>query len=383
MVEPLSSTKANFPDARQRPGEDEPSPPLSSPEVVKPPTAPRRRLLIVELWGLGDLVIATPFLQAASQRYDVTLLAKPYARELGARFWPAVTVHSFVAPWTAFRRKYQLWKCPWRTIFRLARHRFDLGLSARWDPRDHWLLWILRVRRRLGFPRWRSEMFLTDRLIRPEPAAHRYEHWRAMGEALGLRLPPRHALAAPRPPGREILVHSGAGQPVRVWPLERYASVASRLRGLGYVVQVACDPDQRSWWLERGETGVAAPRRVSELLELIDRAGVFLGNDSGPAHLAAFCGVPPFTLFGPQLWEWFAPMHPRGICWEGKPCPYKPCSDYCRFPAPFCLTGVREEEIWPALLRFVRANLGEPTANPPANGSPAAYQNPQAPFQTT
>ena len=37
------------------------------------------KLLVVELWGLGDLIIATPFLQAASQRYEVTLVAKPYA----------------------------------------------------------------------------------------------------------------------------------------------------------------------------------------------------------------------------------------------------------------------------------------------------------------
>ena len=60
--------------------------------VVKP------KLLVVELWGLGDLVIATPFLQAASQRYEVTLLAKPYAMDLQSRFWPGVRVVPFVAP---------------------------------------------------------------------------------------------------------------------------------------------------------------------------------------------------------------------------------------------------------------------------------------------
>jgi hypothetical protein len=64
---------------------------------------------------------------------------------------------------------------------------------------------------------------------------------------------------------------------------------------------------------------------------LIDRAGAFIGNDSGPGHLAAFCGVPTFTLFGPQLPEWFAPLHPGSEWLEGKACPYKPCSDYCRY----------------------------------------------------
>ena len=65
----------------------------------------KAKLLVVELWGLGDLIIATPFLQAASQRYEVTLAAKPYALDLQRRFWPDVRVVPFVAPWTAFRFK--------------------------------------------------------------------------------------------------------------------------------------------------------------------------------------------------------------------------------------------------------------------------------------
>ena len=115
----------------------------------------KQKLLVVELWGLGDLVIATPFLQAASDKFDVTLLAKPYARDLKPRFWPDVNVVPFIAPWTAFRRKYRLHAWPWRHIFGLRKllgERFDVGLSGRWDPRDHLLLWLLRTRKRLGSP---------------------------------------------------------------------------------------------------------------------------------------------------------------------------------------------------------------------------------------
>jgi ADP-heptose:LPS heptosyltransferase len=62
----------------------------------------KSKLLIVELWGLGDLVIATPFLRAAADRFDVTLLAKPYAQDLQPRLWPNVKVAPFNAPWTTF-----------------------------------------------------------------------------------------------------------------------------------------------------------------------------------------------------------------------------------------------------------------------------------------
>ena len=96
---------------------------------------------------------------------------------------------------------------------------------------------------------------------------------------------------------------------------------------------------------------------VAELLALADRASAFIGNDSGPGHLAAFCGVPTLTLFGPQLPEWFGSLHPAAEFLEGKPCPYKPCSDYCRFAEPFCLRGITVAEVWPRLEAFVRKNL--------------------------
>jgi ADP-heptose:LPS heptosyltransferase len=328
--------------------------------------AAKPRLLIIELWGLGDLVIATPFLRAAAQKYEVTILAKPYARDLQSTLWPEAKVLPFVAPWTAFRQKYRLLAWPWHQMFRLRKEiralRFDVGLSARWDPRDHFLLALARVKKSYGFPRLGSQIFLSEPLARPDAGAHRYESWRTFGQALGLEMPARENIVIPRKGGdvrREILVHTGAGQPVRVWPLENYRKLVTRLREKQFHVQVACDPDQRDWWLQSGEADVATPATVSELLALVDRAGALIGNDSGPGHLAAFSGVPTFTIFGPQVPEWFAPLHPAAQWTEGKACPYKPCSDYCRFAEPICLTGWTEPEIWTRIEPFVRNVIGE------------------------
>src|SRR5262249_51253021 len=154
-----------------------------------------------------------------------------------------------------------------------------------------------------------SQVFLTHPLVRPDPRGHRYEHWRVMARTLGFELPARDELSFPaaRRDG-EILVHSGAGQPASVWPLDRFRQLIHPIPQKHYQVQVACDPDQTSWWLGAGEKNVVTPRTVSELLALVDRAGAFIGNDSGPGHVAAFCGVPSFILFGSGLPEWFAPL---------------------------------------------------------------------------
>jgi heptosyltransferase-2 len=241
---------------------------------------------------------------------------------------------------------------------KLAAEHFEFGLSARWDPRDHLLLKIFGAKNRLGFPRLRSRIFLTQPLARPEPQAHRYESWRVIACALNIQLPPRDKISLPAVRGREtVLIHTGAGQPVRVWPLEHYQRLAARLRREKIQVQIACDPDQRAWWLRAGEAKVATPSTVTELLALIDQAGAFIGNDSGPGHLAAFCGVPTFTIFGPQLPEWFAPLHPAAEWIEGKACPYMPCSDYCRFPTPHCLWNISEEEVGARVETFAAVHL--------------------------
>jgi ADP-heptose:LPS heptosyltransferase len=314
------------------------------------------------LWGLGDLVIATPFLRAAAGKFDITLLAKPYALDLQPRLWPGVKIESFNAPWTAFKNKYHFWRWPFLEIARLrqklvAAH-FDSGISARWDPRDHLLLKLFGVKNRPGFPRVGSRIFLTQPLVRPEPEAHRYESWRVIARALDIELPPRGKISIPAArSSKTVLIHTGAGQPVRVWPLEKYRNLAAYLRQKKIQVQIACDDDQCGWWRRSGEINAVTPKTAKELIALLDGAGAFIGNDSGPGHLAAFCGVPTFTVFGPQLPEWFAPLHPAAEWIEGKPCPYKPCSDYCRFATPFCLWHISEQEVFARVEIFLQKNL--------------------------
>jgi ADP-heptose:LPS heptosyltransferase len=323
------------------------------------------KLLVIQLWRMGDLIIATPFLRAACEKFSVTLVCMPAWQDMRERFWPEVNVIPFQAPWTAFKfsQKYRLYSWPWLKLFRLrnqiGRERFDVGLSARWDPRDHFFLAMAGVKQRLGFPRMGSQMFLTRPLKRPHPEAHVFEYWRILAQALELDLPSREKTPVPGAVTQRetILVHTGANQPVRVWPLERYRNMVLRLRSKGYRVQVACDPQQREWWLNVGEKNVIVPRTIKELIGTVDNAAVFIGNDSGPGHLAAIAGVPTFTVFGPQLPEWFAPLHPDSEWMEGGPCPYKPCSDYCFFPSPHCLLTITEGDVWQRVEKFVMRHV--------------------------
>jgi heptosyltransferase-2 len=294
---------------------------------------------VTELWGLGDLALAVPFLRAAAAAGRVVLLAKPHAAPIVARFAPGVELVPLVAPWTAFRGKYRLHRWPWgelgRALGALRARSLRAGVSARPDPRDHAILRLSGARRRIGFPRMGSSALLSEPLARPANP-HRAEHWARLALALGLSIP-RDAPA--RRSGRRVIMHAGAGQPTRLWPRQRFEALAAALQGKGWQTEI----------LDDSFTG------VERLLDKLDSADRFIGNDSGPGHLAALLGVPTFTLFGPQLPELFSPRHPGAAWVEGAPCPYKPCFDDCRFPEPRCLLAVEPGAVLERVLPWLEA----------------------------
>jgi len=294
---------------------------------------------VTELWGLGDLALAVPFLRAGAVAGRVVLLAKPHAAPIVARFAPGVELVPLIAPWTAFRGKYRLHRWPWRALgaaLRALRARgIGAGVSARPDPRDHALLRLSGAGRTYGFPRMGSGILLSHALPRPE-RPHRAEHWALLARALGLRIAQEEP---PRRSGRRVVMHAGAGQPTRLWPRQRFEALAAALQREGWQTEI----------LDDSFIG------VEQLLEKLDSADRFIGNDSGPGHLAALLGIPTFTIFGPQLPELFAPRHPGAAWVDGAPCPFKPCFDNCRFPEPRCLLAVEADAVLRRVMPWLEA----------------------------
>jgi ADP-heptose:LPS heptosyltransferase len=339
--------------------------------IVSP--APRPKLLVLELWGLGDLTFATPLLRAAVERYEVTLMAKAHARPLLEATFPTVRFVDFDAPWSAYRGKYRLWAWRWPALVglvaRLRRERFDAAVSVRNDPRDHLLMGLVRARERYGFPWARSHRLLNRPVQRSKPRQHKVEDWRDLGKALGF---PGMEAADPflnHPAYRSakvdallagvnkplVVLHPGARIPVRRWPEGYFAEIVRRLRAeFDFHLALIPDPDGYGRGLAPLCDQVLPQLDVQELVDVLGRVDFLFCNDSGPGHLAASCGRPAVVVFGPTDPEWFRPWGEQHHLAIRDICPYRPCFDYCKFREPYCMTKLLPDAVWPEMRAHLR-----------------------------
>ena len=142
---------------------------------------------------------------------------------------------------------------------------------------------------------------------------HTAEHAASAVFALGVpvtEIPPAKVTAATgrsrhAPAGPYAVIHATAATPEKTWRAENFCQLARELQSAGLTpVFVAAKGDDLSpfaGW----PTLAGAP--LAEVAQLLRDAALFVGNDSGPAHLAAASGVPQLVLFGPSDAEIWSP----------------------------------------------------------------------------
>jgi ADP-heptose:LPS heptosyltransferase len=127
--------------------------------------------------------------------------------------------------------------------------------------------------------------------------------------------PPPHYVPDPslvsRAPSGVAYLHPGAGKPKNRWPVDRFAEVAGDLLRRGLDVQVIEGPQD-------GGIAAAMERRLGRPLPVVSgetipmlaarfvRASIYVGNDTGPLHLAGAVGCPTVGVYGwsdPAEWK--------------------------------------------------------------------------------
>jgi len=300
-------------------------------------------VLLVRLWGLGNLALLGPILDGASERRVRLLTLRRNEAHVRAHH-PGVEVLTLPEPLHA-----GFAPALWSALRAIRRRPPDVII----DCEQFLRLPLLLLRAASGAPTvgldtpGQRRAQLLDLAVRHDPTRHTADTFAALAQAAGLdavtsdwrltvdaRARARLLDRLPLGRGPLVVVHPGSGEhfPGRRWPAERFGQLAARLAHRGARLVVSGVRSERS--LCRRVADSAGVRAVdlcdqldaASLVALLAEADLLIANDTGPVHLASGVGTRSVALYGPNTPHRYGPRL-RGSIALFADLPCSPCLD--------------------------------------------------------
>ncbi|MDP2939814.1 MAG: glycosyltransferase family 9 protein [Candidatus Omnitrophota bacterium] len=327
-------------------------------------------ILIIELWGIGDLVMMSPILKSLKSGFPqarITLLSKNFGKDLLGNCEYVDKFVEFDFPWTRFKGKYRLWDWDWKSLIRiikkLKKEKFDLVLDARGDIRNNLLSFLVGTEKRVGYG-WRGAgYFLTDIGSPDFKLQHRSKAWINLLFHLGIKeISDKPFISIERKAadgatdflrnqgirdGELVIgIHPGAGVKTRCWPLDRFAKVAEYIRDNYHAkILVFVEPGGYANDIPvKGEI-LKVKLVLRELITLISKLDLLICNDSGVMHIASAVDTQTIAIFGPGDITKIGPIGDKCKVVMKQNVSCRPCFDNCKFDRPFCLDAIKVVEV--------------------------------------
>ena len=161
-----------------------------------------------------------------------------------------------------------------------------------------------------------------------------------------------------------IVIHPGVPTPLKCWPAERYARLADQLLREydARVVLVGSKEEKRITGsvmsaMNGQAIDLSGRTTLGQLAGVLRKADLFIGNDSGPMHLAAACGARVIGLFGPTSPQRFGPYGERCVALRMESdCP--PCMrDECISPGYRCIDRISVDDVMKRVRQMMSLDL--------------------------
>ncbi|MBV8827860.1 MAG: glycosyltransferase family 9 protein [Acidobacteriaceae bacterium] len=255
------------------------------------------RVAIIRLRSLGDCVLTSPAISLLKQTRSDLEIGVAVEQRFTTVFEGNPSVSRMLEPtWQAIRA----WKP-------------KLCLNLHGGTRSQWMAALSGARWRAGFAHhslafvYNLRIPRAQRILGVNRTVHTAEHLASAMFALGVPLQPvpGASLFASDSPlqGRYAVLHPFASSPEKQWPAARFCELARYLRLWNIRPVFLAGPSD--------DPTAFAPHQVfrgslRDVKALLSKACVFIGNDSGPAHMAAAFRVPSVVLFSssnPAIWS--------------------------------------------------------------------------------
>ncbi len=321
-----------------------------------------RRVLIVRLRSIGDTVLVTPSLIALK------------------RFLPNAKVDILLEDWVApvlegFEAVDEViiigksGKSRFKTADKLRRRKYDVVFNLHGGTTSTFLTRATRAKHRIGYKNYQYSFFYNH-LAPPASELWQTEKTHSAEQQLALlgfagipvsdRLKTRLTVTerAKQSITEKVkfenlaLVHPTAAYDTKQWATENFARIAEFLSEKNLKTVAVAAKHERGV-LEKLQTLSKVPIQtfddltLPEITALAARAKIFVGNDSGIAHIASAVNTPSVVIFGSSNRAHWRPWTdaPNEIVFKEFPC--QPCpGDFCReFPTPHCIEQVSFESV--------------------------------------
>jgi heptosyltransferase-1 len=344
-----------------------------------------KRICIVRLGGLGDVINTLPALdavRAACPDARIAWLVEAAWRDVlpgAARLDDVISVPK--REWlTKLRGLDDLTKLPVE-VARFARdlraRKFDLVIDFHGNLRSGVAAFTTGAKTRVGYaPAFCKEfnyLFTNEHHAVGDGRIHRIDRALALAEAIGAE----RVTDTPKMDVREdalefartafdeadlttrpvVAIHPGTSRfgAYKRWPVESYNQIVRALDHHGFASLITWGPDEYEMVVAAaaGTHAVVAPRTrsVADLAALLSLCDAFIGADTGPGLVAAAVDTPPVSIFGPKDPVVYAPRHARARVVElpmaCRPCRKRTCDD------PTCVLHITVGQVADAALALL------------------------------
>ncbi|MCY7348630.1 MAG: glycosyltransferase family 9 protein [Pyrinomonadaceae bacterium] len=331
-----------------------------------------QRVLVVRLRSIGDTVLSTPSLIALKRflpdaQIDVLL-----------EDWVAPVLDGFDAVDNVLTVSRNDKKSRLETALKIRRNKYDVAFNLHGGTTATLFVRASGAKYRVGFASYQYNFLYTH--LAPSPLefwktvhAHSAEQQLALLGFVGVPVEdkPKSRLTVTQKEKAEIdlflhvygideekiaLIHPVAAFDTKQWATENFAKIIDYLASSGIFSVVVATPKEENVMKELSEITSAifhgfTDLTLPEITALASKAKIFIGNDSGIAHIAAAVNTPSVVIFGSSNINHWRPWTnaPHEIVYEKMPC--QPCAGYfCKeFAEPECIKRVSVESVIEAM----------------------------------
>lgn len=325
-----------------------------------------KKILVIDLLYMGDLIFATPFFRQLRKNYPDSKIDFI----VNSNFYDLMKNTPYFNNIYAYNKNWSI-KESWNFAKKLKKKNYDLGINIHGNWRSVLLMHLIDADYNIGYGGDGKGLFL-DKVIDTDSNQHMVESYLQFLEKMGLnrfeddklelKLDDRankrmnnflnNNLDDRYYNKRLIALNTGGTWPSKRWPKEKFAKLADEIkRNDNQIIFIGGPSDEEridkiiEMMENKDVINAAGKTTLKELAALVKKCDLVISNDSGPVHVSAAVNIPTITIFGPSDDKKFRPYgYKHKILKNDISC--RPCGEHeCPLEHHKCMEEIKVEDI--------------------------------------